>query len=246
MPGLSAVILAAGKGTRMKSDKAKVLHELLSRPMIHYVLEAVSELGVKEPVVVIGHQAGRVEQALAGFPCRFVYQAEQKGTGHAVRQAESALGGKSGNILIVCGDTPLLSSRTLRSLAAEENALLVTELEDPFGYGRIIRSPEGYVERVVEEKDADPAVKLIKEINAGAYCLNTRALFKALKEIGTDNRQGEYYLTDAVQILSDKGIKLKAVTTDDPQEIKGINDCQQLALAEEILRSRLSRIIRES
>ncbi|MDN5292919.1 MAG: bifunctional UDP-N-acetylglucosamine pyrophosphorylase / glucosamine-phosphate N-acetyltransferase [Eubacteriales bacterium] len=239
-----AIILAAGKGTRMKSETAKVLHRVAGRPMIEHVIAAVRQAGVAKIVIVVGHQGEEVCRYL-GDEYTYVWQREQLGTGHAVMQTEKELMGSSGPVLILCGDTPLLRGETLRELLTvhqregNDLTLLTAWLDDPTGYGRIVRR-EGQVEAIIEEKDADAETKKIKEINAGVYCFDREKLFAALKEISPANAQGEYYLTDTLQIFARRGWKRGAVQVADPVEITGVNDRVQLARVGAILRERIN------
>lgn len=239
-----AIILAAGKGTRMKSETAKVLHRVAGRPMIEHVIAAVRQAGVAKIVIVVGHQGEEVCRYL-GDGYTYVWQREQLGTGHAVMQTEKELMGSSGPVLVLCGDTPLLRGETLRELLTvhqqegNDLTLLTAWLDDPTGYGRIVRR-EGQVEAIIEEKDADAETRKIKEINAGVYCFDREKLFAALKEISPTNAQGEYYLTDTLQIFARRGWKRGAVQVADPVEITGVNDRVQLARVGTILRERIN------
>lgn len=239
-----AIILAAGKGTRMKSETAKVLHRVAGRPMIDHVIAAVRQAGVGKIVIVVGHQGEEVCRYL-GDEYTYVWQREQLGTGHAVMQTEKELMGSSGPVLVLCGDTPLLRGETLRELLTvhqregNDLTLLTAWLDDPTGYGRIVRR-EGQVEAIIEEKDADAETKKIKEINAGVYCFDREKLFAALKEISPTNAQGEYYLTDTLQIFARRGWKRGAVQVADPVEITGVNDRVQLARVGAVLRERIN------
>jgi len=242
-----AVVLAAGKGTRMKSEKAKVLHEIFFRPMIHYVMDALVPLDLAEAVVVVGHQREEVQAALALFKPTFVVQEQQLGTGHAVLAAEKVLAGREGVVFILCGDTPLVQPETLRNMLArhqESGALLTvmtTVVDDPTNYGRIISSPDGSLLRIIEEPDADPEQKAIREINAGIYCVDNDFLFEALGKIGTDNKQGERYLTDIVKIANLTGLQVNRFACVDSQEILGVNSRVELAEAHAVVQGRRNR-----
>ena len=201
-----AVILAAGMGTRMKSTQPKVLHKIAGVPIIKYVLEAVEAAGVKEIIIVLGHQAEKVKEEL-GEAYHYVYQRKQLGTGHALRQALPLLEKYAqGNCLVLCGDTPLLSGETLRNLrekhseAKAKATVLTAILENPSGYGRIIKGVRG-IEKIVEENEASPLESEIKEINTGAYCFALDVLQEGLKKLSPVNLQGEYYLTDIIKFL---------------------------------------------
>lgn len=212
MEQLTAVILAAGKGTRMKSKLPKVLHKVGGRPMVEHVLDAAEAAGCRDNVVVIGHGAELVKPVI-GERARLVLQAEQLGTGHAVLQAADALNGFTGTVMILCGDTPLLEAEELKKFYAAHAAggaaatVMSAMLEDPSGYGRILRDEKGDVSGIVEEKDATEAQKKICEINTGNYCVEAPLLFEVLKTLGNNNAQGEYYLTDVLARLRSMGKK---------------------------------------
>jgi bifunctional UDP-N-acetylglucosamine pyrophosphorylase/glucosamine-1-phosphate N-acetyltransferase len=237
------VILAAGRGTRMKSDLVKVLHPLLGVPMLSYPIE-LSLDGIKaaKTVVVIGHQADRIREKFKDHRIHFILQEEQLGTGHAVLQALPVLQSFDGTVLILCGDVPLVKLETLRSFIdtfwrnESTLAVLTAVVENPSGYGRIIRGPAGWLERIVEEKDASEEEKLIREINTGIFCVQAPFLLDGLKEIGQENAQGEYYLTDLVEIGKKRGLRCSAHMVADPMEVMGINTRADLALAHEVLR----------
>jgi UDP-N-acetylglucosamine diphosphorylase/glucosamine-1-phosphate N-acetyltransferase len=237
---VSAIILAAGKGTRMKADIAKVMHPLCGKPMLTYSVDAARAVNVEEIVVIIGHQAGLIREAYKNQGLIFVEQHEQLGTGHAVLQARDVFRGYDGNILILCGDVPMLSSSTIRALLEvhilEKSILtvLTTILDDPSGYGRVIKEGEkGEVSRIVEEKDASSAEKKIKEINTGIYCVESNFLFGAVGDIGNENIQKEYYLTDIVGIAWKKGLKTRSLITANSIEVMGINTPDDLEKASE-------------
>jgi bifunctional UDP-N-acetylglucosamine pyrophosphorylase / glucosamine-1-phosphate N-acetyltransferase len=243
---LFAVILAAGQGTRMKSSLPKVLHPLAGRPLVDYPLQLAKRLGAARPVLVVGHQADRVEEALAGQAVTFVTQSEQLGTGHALLCAEPACRGFSGTLLLLCGDVPLLRQETLQQLLDIHHqrratvSVLTARVKDPDGYGRIVRNGD-QLERIVEEKDATPEEKLLCEINSGIYAFSVPAVFEALTGVGRNNAQGEYYLTDVVALARASQQTVCAVPAEDADEIMGINDRQQLAEAGAILRQRINR-----
>ncbi|MDY7220567.1 bifunctional UDP-N-acetylglucosamine diphosphorylase/glucosamine-1-phosphate N-acetyltransferase GlmU [Halalkalibacterium halodurans] len=240
-----AVILAAGQGTRMKSKLYKVLHSVCGKPMVQHVVDQVSALGFDEIVTIIGHGADAVKSQL-GERVSYALQEEQLGTGHAVLQAESALGGRRGVTIVLCGDTPLLTAETIdhvMSYHEKEQAkatVLTAELADPTGYGRIVRNDKGLVERIVEHKDATSEEKQITEVNTGTYCFDNEALFQALKEVGNNNAQGEYYLPDVIQILQTKGEKVAAYKTAHVEETLGVNDRVALAQAEQVMKRRIN------
>lgn len=244
----AAVILAAGQGTRMKSKRPKVLHEIAGRPMLRLVIDTVRRAGVQRVIVVIGHGADDVKAAVADMSVEFVVQAEQLGTGHAVMQAEPLLAAHTGPVVIACGDAPLLRSETIVSLLAEHErkqaavTVLSAIIDDPTGYGRIVRGSDGDVDklrRIVEHADASAEERSIREINSGTYCFDGRLLFDALRGVAPDNAQQEYYLPDAVHVLANEGRVVQAITTDDADEALGINNRVELALAESILRRRI-------
>jgi bifunctional UDP-N-acetylglucosamine pyrophosphorylase/glucosamine-1-phosphate N-acetyltransferase len=235
------MILAAGLGTRMKSARAKVLHCLGGRPLIRHVLDAVRALAPERLVVVVGHQAREVEAACAPVnghgdsALRFVLQAEQRGTGHAVRCAAPALDGFSGDVLIVYGDTPALRAETLAALVAGHQraratvSLLTACFQDPTGYGRILRDESGAIARIVEERDATPTERRVREINPGIYCVAADFLRTAVGALATNNAQGEYYLTDIVSMARAGGHATWTNPVDDAAEVSGINTRAELA-----------------
>lgn len=244
MHSFATVIMAAGKGTRMKSDLAKVLHPILGRPMIHYVIELARTLGSERVIAIVGHQREKVRQQLAGEHIEFAVQDPQLGTGHAVMQAEALLHGYEGDVLILSGDVPLLTRDTMRRFMeyhagqAAAGTVLTTIIPDATGYGRIVRSADGQVRNVVEHKDASAEERRIQEINSGIYVFNCRALFDALKQITAENAQNEYYLPDVLRILIDAGHHVSAFMTPDHEEIAGINTVEQLHAAERVLAGR--------
>lgn len=239
-----ALILAAGKGTRMKSDKAKVLHELNGRPMLHYSVAAAKEAGAEKIVAVIGHQADIVRKEFADSGCIFVEQKPQLGTGHAVLQAKDVLAAYKGLTVILCGDVPLLKSTTIKSLIDNHLAhsavvsVLTTVPPPPHAYGRIVKDDKGNVLKIVEHKDANDEEKKIGEINTGIYCVDTQFLFEALGKVTNHNQQGEYYLTDIVEIAVREGQKVKSFIADDYVEVMGINTPDELARAEKYLQQK--------
>ena len=243
MEGIATIILAAGKGTRMRSDMVKVLHPLLGLPMLSYSID-LSLNGVKaeKTIVVVGHQADRIQEMFRDPRVDFALQKEQLGTGHAVLQALPFLHSFSGTVLILCGDVPLVKVETLRSFIdsykKNDSALsvLTAVVEEPFGYGRILRNPEGWLEKIVEEKDASEEERMIREINTGIFCVKARFLAEGLKEIGKENAQGEYYLTDLVEIAKKRGLRCSAHIVADSIEVMGINTRVDLAIANEKLR----------
>jgi len=248
MESLASIILAAGKGTRMKSGLIKVLHPIAGLPMIAWPVAAARDAGSDTNVLVIGHQATAVQGVFRGTAdIRCAMQEEQLGTGHAVACALETLTGFRGTVLILCGDTPLLRSDTLKSMLTfhRTNHAAITVLtalvKDPYGYGRVVRAPSGRVTRIVEQKDAAPEEQEIREINSGIYCMDSDFLFNNIRGIGNDNAQGEYYLTDLLAIAVRKELTCLALPAADADEIMGVNDRAQLARAGRILRARINR-----
>ena len=203
-----AVILAAGQGTRMKSKLYKVLHPVCGKPMVQHVVDQISKLNIEQIVTVTGHGADEVKAQL-GNQSEYVLQEEQLGTAHAVMQTKELLSGKQGTTLVICGDTPLIKAETMEALFqyhTEKEAkvtVLTAQASDPTGYGRIIRNESGFVEKIVEHKDASDEERMISEINTGTYCFDNQALFDALDLVKNDNIQGEYYLPDVLEILKE-------------------------------------------
>ena len=238
---VAAVVLAAGMGKRMHSDLAKVLHLMAGRPLLAHVLDTLDELGVARTIVVIGHQRERVQAEFAGRTgIEWAIQAEQRGTGHACMMAEPALGAFRGIVLVVCGDTPLLTARTLGALlerhtrSGAQVTVLSMRLADPTGYGRIVRTPDGQgIERIVEEKDATAAEKALDEVNSGIYAFDHDALSGVLSSLTANNAQGEYYLTDTVSLIRSRAGRASVWCAEDARELLGINTPEQLAEAEQ-------------
>ena len=237
-----ALILAAGKGTRMKSDRAKVLHVLEGKPLLYYSIEAARHAGAQKIVVIIGHQADKVKEAFPDSDLVFVKQMPQLGTGHAVMQAAPVLKDYRGLTVILCGDVPLLKPETIRSLiknhqdAGASVTVLTTEPPGPHAYGRIVKNNAGDILKIVEHRDATEAQRKILEINTGIYCVDTAFLFAALAQVKNDNEQKEYYLTDIVEIARREGRKAHACLTADYVEVMGINTLEELNKAGEYLR----------
>jgi bifunctional UDP-N-acetylglucosamine pyrophosphorylase / glucosamine-1-phosphate N-acetyltransferase len=242
---LVAVILAAGKGTRMKSRLPKAAHRLCGKAMARYPVDAARAAGAERVVVVVGHEAEAVRAAI-GDDVEYVLQAEQHGTGHAVLQAERALR-EADDALILNGDLTLVAADDLRSLLAHHRTsgaaatILTAELEDPASYGRVVRRPDGSVERLVERRDASPAEAPIREINVGLYCFRAVELRDCLSRLQPENEQGEYYLTDVIGLLAAAGRPVEAVLAADPRIALGINDRVELAAASAILQQRILR-----
>lgn len=244
MANLVAVILAAGKGTRMRSKYPKVLHKVGGKPMLQHVIDAATVAGCDEKIVIVGHEAELVEK-MVGSQGKIALQAEQLGTGHAVMQTAEALKGFTGTALILCGDTPLLEGEELKKFCEAHKAsgaaatVLTAVMDDPFGYGRIVRDEKGNVQAIVEQKDATEAQKAIKEINTGIYCMECPLMFDILATLTNDNAQGEYYLTDVLEKLNQAGQKVGGVVTEDSDMVMGINSRKQLSVAEGVMRQRI-------
>lgn len=250
---LSAIVLAAGEGTRMRSSRPKPLHMLCGREMVLYVLDSLTGSDVGRAVVVVGHGAERVTEKLLDFASdtrlEFVEQEIQRGTGDAVGVALTAFGVEElddadADILVLPGDTPLLRAATIAALVESHRAtdsactLLTAVMDNPAGYGRVVRGKDGRVDRIVEETDASDHERMITEVNTSIYCFRASVLAPALRRVTTENAQGEYYLTDVVQVLSGAGYRVSAVIADDAAETQGVNDRLQLASAEKELRRR--------
>jgi bifunctional UDP-N-acetylglucosamine pyrophosphorylase/glucosamine-1-phosphate N-acetyltransferase len=233
-PGVVSLVLAAGQGTRMKSDMAKVMHEMSGRTLLGHVLATLDDLGVGRVLVVVGHQRERVQEAFRDSGIEWVIQAEQRGTGHAVLMAGPALEEFEGTLLVVCGDTPLLRATTLDALlrghAASSAAVTVLSmrLPDPTGYGRMIRGEGESLEAIVEHRDATPDQRAIDEVNSGIYAFHYPSLARVLGGLTANNSQGEYYLTDAVGLLRRDGQKAAVVCAADHRELLGVNTLDQL------------------
>lgn len=240
-----AVVLAAGQGTRMKSKLHKVLHPILGKPMIEYVLDALRQTEVSKLVTIVGFGAKEVIENV-GEQTEYVIQKEQLGTAHAVLQTAGLLKDEAGTTIVVCGDTPLITGETYKKLfeyhesSKSAATVLTTTVANPTGYGRIVRDAHQQVKRIVEQKDADEAEVLIDEINTGTYCFDNQALFAAIKEVNNDNSQNEYYLTDVIEILRNKSEKVSAYLTTDADETIGINDRVVLAQAENLMKNRIN------
>lgn len=243
---ITAVLLAAGQGTRMKSDLPKVLHPLCGKPMLWHVLEALNSAATEKPVVVIGHGAEAVQKYL-GESADCVLQEPQLGTGHAAMQAEPLLRGKTDLVIVTYADMPLLRGETFKQLVETQQVnpgpltLLTVIADDPRGFGRIVRNPDGTVQAIVEEYVATPAQQQIKELNVGAYCFKADWLWDALHRIEKNPKKGEYYLTDIVEIAVREGRPVQAVVHDDFIETIGINTRVHLSEAEAALRMRINR-----
>ena len=241
-----ALVLAAGKGTRMKSDKSKLVHKIYGKELVKRVVETAQKAGVDDIITVVGYKREQVQLVL-GDSVNYAYQEEMLGTGHAVMQAESYLKDKHGKIVVLNGDVPILRPETLKelidkSIKNKEYATILTAIyNNPTGYGRIIRDIGGNIKEIIEEKDLAEDQKSIQEINAGIYCFDIQELLKALKEIKPNNAQNEYYLTDVVRIMNEKGLKTGAVIVEDNTEILGVNDKLQLELLTKVLKLRINQ-----
>lgn len=241
---IATVILAAGQGKRMKSDLPKVLHPINDRPMIHFVIDVAEEVNSSLIILVVGHKKEMVIEETSERNVKFAIQEEQLGTGHAVMQTREFFHDFNGEVLILSGDVPLLTEKTISSLIRDHQSqkplatLLTAVVDNPTGYGRIVRNNKGLVEKIVEEKDADEEIRKIKEINVGIYIFRTKELFETLPLVKNNNSQGEYYLPDVIKIYIENGKPVLPVISDNMQETQGINDIQQLQEAENIMLSR--------
>lgn len=248
---LDVLVLAAGLGTRMRSNLAKVLHQLDGRPLINHVCRTATALAPRKIYVVIGHQGETVKTAvlkeLSETYAEFVWQNEQLGTGHAVNAAREFLETEDSTLLVLSGDVPMIRAETLAALVQQHRnhrgkgaacTILTVKLNDPTGYGRVVRDSEGIFDRIVEQKDASDEEKSIREINSGIYCFDTRKLFAALARVSNDNAQGEYYLTDVPALLRHEGETVAVYNHGDAHEIEGINNRAQLAEMERVMRYR--------
>ena len=241
-----ALVLAAGKGTRMKSDKSKLVHKIYGKELVKRVVETAQKSGVDEVVTVVGYKKEQVQLVL-GESVKYAYQEEMLGTGHAVLQAEEYLKDKHGKVVVLNGDVPILRPETVRNLIKKsidnkEYATVLTAIySNPTGYGRIIRDVGGNIKGIVEEKDATEDQKNIQEINAGIYCFDIQELLKALKKIKPNNAQNEYYITDVIRLMNEEGLKTGAVIVEDNTEILGVNDKMQLELLTKVLKLRINQ-----
>ncbi len=242
---IMAIVMAAGKGTRMKSKKSKLVQKIYGKEVVKRAVENALKAGVHDIVAVVGYMKEEV-MAVLGDNVKYAFQEEMLGTGHAVMQAREYLKGKKGKVLVLNGDVPLIRPETLnklieKSIENKEYATLLTAIYDnPTGYGRIVRDEGGNISAIVEEKDTTDDQKEIKEINAGIYCFDIEELLSALDKLSPNNAQGEYYLTDVIQIMNEKGLKTGAVIVEDNTEILGINDRIQLEMLTKVLQMRIN------
>lgn len=242
----AVVILAAGKGKRMKSDLPKVLHTVGDKPIISILLDTLEPMDFEQTVVVVGYRGELVEKELDGRNISFAWQREQKGTGHAVMMAKAALADFDGTTLVALGDVPFLSRASIDQLFEQHRqsraavTCLSAILDDPTGYGRIVRKKDSSIlQEIVEDRDASPEVREIREINTGTFCFDNRLMFEALEEIDDDNSQGEFYLTDTINVLHNKNLVASVVAAKDPNEVRGVNSAEQLELLAGIFADRL-------
>ena len=241
------LIMAAGKGTRMKSKKSKLIQKIYGKELVERVVELAERIGSNEIVAVVGYLREQIEAVLEDR-VKYAYQEELLGTGHAVMQAERFLKGKKGKVVILYGDVPLIRLETLKnlinkSIIGKAYATVLTAIyNNPTGYGRIVRDEGGSIKEIVEEKDATITQKEIKEINSGIYCFDIEALVDAIHKITPDNAQGEYYLTDVIKIMNEQGLKTGAMIVEDNTEILGVNDRTQLELLNRVLRNRINNL----
>jgi bifunctional UDP-N-acetylglucosamine pyrophosphorylase/glucosamine-1-phosphate N-acetyltransferase len=238
----NAIVLAAGKGTRMKSSMSKVMHPILSKPMVGHVVTNLKQIDVEEIVVVIGHQAEQVKAYLKDT-VDYAVQMPQSGTGHAVMQVQT-LRDKDGETLILYGDCPCITPETMEKIFTHNSdcsmTVLTAELDDPQKYGRVVRDENGNIEKIVEFKDCTPRQLAIKEINTGIYCVKTQQLFEHLDEITNDNSQNEYYLTDLIEIFNSHGLSVQALPVEDVDEVMGVNDRYDLLEAQRWMQKRIN------
>ncbi|MFA5388708.1 MAG: NTP transferase domain-containing protein [Candidatus Omnitrophota bacterium] len=252
MKNIAVIILAAGEGTRMKSSLPKVLHNICGKPMLGYLIDNVNSLGMSKIFVIIGHKAGLVKERVGGIKC--VKQDTLLGTGDAVSRARQALlkDNKIENVLILYGDTPLLTKDIVKRLIEKHVAssasatILTAQLKNPTGYGRVIRSSGNKIVKIVEELDASIYEKVVEEINVGVYCFNKKALFYGLEKIKPDNKKQEYYLTDTIGLLARSNMPVESVSTNDTEEFLGVNTRGELAKAEQVMRKRILAGIMDS
>lgn len=241
-----AIVLAAGQGKRMKSKLYKVLHPVCGKPMVGHVLDAVNQAGCERSIVVVGHGAEAVKSYL-GSSAEYVLQEQQLGTGHAVKQAGPLLAEEQGTTVVICGDTPLVTAETIEALINHHTrksaaaTVLTAHMDQPYGYGRVVRAENGTVLRIVEQKDCSPAEAAVQEINTGTYCFDNAKLFAALEKVTNHNSQQEYYLTDVIGILVQENEVVEGYAVPDVRESIGVNDRIALSEAEQMMRERIVR-----
>lgn len=246
MEEIIAIVMAAGKGTRMKSNHSKLVHKIYDKELVKRVVETAKKADIKEIIAVVGHKREEVKEALKDS-VKYAYQDELLGTGHTVMQATNFLENRKGKVIVLNGDVPIIRKETLLKLIEKnkknnEYATVITAIyENPTGYGRIIRDENRNIKAIIEEKDTNEEEKKIKEINAGIYCFDIQELLEALKKLTPNNKQGEYYLTDVFKIMNEKGLKTGTLVIEDNTEILGVNDRKQLELLTSILRKRINR-----
>jgi bifunctional UDP-N-acetylglucosamine pyrophosphorylase/glucosamine-1-phosphate N-acetyltransferase len=244
MKNIAAVILAAGEGTRMNSAIPKVLHKVGTKPMLKYMLDTLRQLGIDRCVVIVGHKAEKVKEILKAKRIETIIQSRLLGSGDALRQTKKRFSNFKGDLLVVYGDTPLISYQSLQHLIQSHDmhqaacTILTSIFKNPTGFGRIVRSEDNRVIRIVEEQDADTYQKAIAEINVGAYCFKAKELFPALEQIRPDNAKKEYYLTDIIEVLSKKKARIESVSTSDEQEALGVNSRGDISRAHAIINNR--------
>ncbi|MBW1679565.1 MAG: bifunctional UDP-N-acetylglucosamine diphosphorylase/glucosamine-1-phosphate N-acetyltransferase GlmU, partial [Deltaproteobacteria bacterium] len=245
MRELATIILAAGQGKRMKSSKAKVLHLLAGKPLLYYPLNIAREIESQKIIVVVGYQREEVKETFSDSDIIYVTQTSQLGTGHAVVSVREILAGFRGDILLLCGDIPLIKKTTLEKLIDIHRegknlvTVLTTRMKDPIGYGRIVRDSNGTVREIIEEKDASSEEKAISEVNSGIYCFDSKFLFNALDSIARQNAQEEYYLTDIIAVAREQGGRVADLLISDEIEVMGINNRIELARANEAMRKKI-------
>jgi UDP-N-acetylglucosamine diphosphorylase/glucosamine-1-phosphate N-acetyltransferase len=241
----AAVILAAGLGKRMKSDLPKVLHQLNGKYLVDYVIENVRQIGIDNIVLVIGHKYELVQEKLADRGVKFAIQQPQLGTGHAVQLALPVLGDFDGDLLVLCGDMPLIAPSTIANLLKRRRetqaaaTTLTVKLDDPASYGRIVRDKDGFLEAIVEYRDADEKTRQINEVNTATYCFAYRELVPVLAQLKSENVQSEYYLTDTIALFRAKGLKVSTLVSDNPNEGLGVNSKEELTRMEILIKEQL-------
>ncbi len=241
---MTAVILAAGRGTRMVSNMSKLVHDVCGQPLVKYVREAVEKAGIEKIIVVVGSGASEVKKVL-GSSVKYVLQKKQAGTGHALMQAVPLLKDLKGEVIVIPGDAPFMTSEVLKRLISRHRktmadvTVLTAVLPDPGSYGRIVRGPDGSVVKIVERKDAGLKEIEIREVNSGVYCFNSEHLLEILPELDNHNAQGEYYLTDVIGVMFGKNLKVETVLAEDPTVMLGVNNRLELAKVLDIFRRRV-------